>query len=343
MIHDTFSFDDILIKPASYSRVKSRNMVDTSMTLEGGISLDIPLISASMSLFDTISPYDEEPKPYLGFAIAMAESGGMHIFSRGVSFDKRVDAVEEIRNMGLNVGIAVGIDEFLQNKYLLENLGVLVSIDIANGSIIESLVWRGEKPLVIGNFANELASQPIIDVDNFSKKRRFEGNVILKYGIGNGSACSTRLMTGVGYPQAGLLYSLKNSDYPIISDGGINTIGDFCKSIALGANLVMTGRLLGHAKETPWNIVNISGTQYKPYRGMASREEKRSKKFVEGESGFIPYLEKTVKEIVYDFSDGLKSAMAYCDAFSLDEFIAKASFIKSPSAIHENQVRLVKL
>jgi IMP dehydrogenase/GMP reductase len=76
---------------------------------------------------------------------------------------------------------------------------------------------------------------------------------------------------------------------------------------------------------------------------MASREEKRSKKFVEGVSGYVPYLEKTVQESVHDFSDGLKSAMAYCDAFSLNEFIAKASFIKAPSAVHENQVRLVKL
>jgi len=343
MIHDTFSFDDILIKPAPFSRVRSRAMADTSIVIGGGVYLNVPLVSASMSLFDTVSPYDDEPQPYLEFAIAMAEAGGMHIFSRGVSFDKRVGAVTEIRDMNLNVGIAVGLNEFLENKTLLEGLGVLVSIDIANGSIIDRIVWRGEKPLVVGNFANELIDPTYNNSPNFSQKKRFEGNVILKYGIGNGSACSTRLATGVGYPQAGLLYSIRNRDHLIISDGGINTVGEFCKAIALGADLVMTGRLLGHARETPWDVINVNGVPYKPYRGMASREEKRSKKFVEGVSGYVPYLEKTVQEIVHDFSDGLKSAMAYCDAFSLGEFIAKASFIKAPSAVHENQVRLVKL
>lgn len=333
MIHETFSFEDILIKPVDSSRVRSRSMVDTSIDLYGGIHLEVPLLSASMSLFDTVSPYDDEPKPYLGFAIALAEAGGMHIFSRAVNFKDRVRAVSEIRDMGLNVGIAVGVDEFWDNKELLEKLNVLVSIDIANGSIIDELFWRGEKPLVVGNFANEKVS--------FSKK--FQGNVIIKYGIGNGSACSTRLATGVGYPQAGLLYAVRDGNYPIISDGGINTIGEFCKAVALGADLVMTGRLLGHAKETPWDVVYQNDIPYKPYRGMASKDEKRSKKFVEGESGYVPYLEKTVKEIVYDFSDGLKSAMSYCDSFTLDEFISKVQFVKSPSAVTENQVRLIRL
>jgi IMP dehydrogenase len=286
-----------------------------------------------MSLFDTVSPYDDEPKPYLDFAIALADAGGMHIFSRGVSFKERVRAVSEIRDMGFNVGIAVGVDEFWSHKEFLEKLNVLVSIDIANGSIIDDIFWRGEKPLVVGNFANEKVS--------FSNK--FQGNIIIKYGIGNGSACSTRLATGVGYPQAGLLYAVRDGNYPIISDGGINTIGEFCKAIALGADLVMSGRLLGHAKETPWDVVYQGDIPYKPYRGMASKDEKKSKKFVEGESGYIPYLEKTVKEIVYDFSDGLKSAMSYCDSFTLDEFMSKVKFVKSPSVVSENQVRLLKL
>ena len=171
MIHETFSFEDILIKPAAHSRVKSRSMADTSLVLEGDIFLKIPLISASMSLFDTVSPYEDDPQPYLGFAIALAEAGGMHIFSRGVSLDKRINAVTEIRNMGLNIGIAVGFDEFLENKSLLEDLQVLVSVDIANGSIIDNVVWKGKKPLVVGNFANELVSQPVIDKPNFSQKK----------------------------------------------------------------------------------------------------------------------------------------------------------------------------
>jgi IMP dehydrogenase/GMP reductase len=239
MIEESFTFDDILIKPTYMSRVKSRSLVDTSTNV-GGIELKLPLISSSMSLFDTVSPYKADP--YVLFAIALAEAGGMHIFSRALSFEDRIFAVNVLKDLNLNVGMAVGIDEFNEHKSMLENLNVVISIDIANGAIIDNINWMGEKPLIVGNFAN-----PEISISE-----RFNGNIIIKLGVGNGAACSTRLATGVGYPQAGLIYeAAKNSNYPIISDGGIVSVADFSKAIALGADVVMTGRMLGHAKETP--------------------------------------------------------------------------------------------
>lgn len=331
MFEESFTFDDILIKPAHTSWVTSRSKVDTSTSI-GGVELKLPLISSSMSLFDTVSPYQADP--YILFAIKLAEAGGMHIFSRALSFEDRIYAVNVLKEANLNVGMAVGIDEFNDNISLLENLGVVVSIDIANGAIIDEILWWGDKPLIVGNFAN-----PEISTTN-----RFQGNVVLKLGVGNGSACSTRIATGVGYPQAGLVYeAARNSNYSLISDGGIGSVADFSKAIALGADVVMTGRMLGHAKETPWSVVRLNEKEYKPYRGMASREEKRSKKFVEGASGYIPYVGKTIQEIIYDLSDGLRSAMSYCDSFDVKEFQRKARFVKSPSHGNESAVRLITL
>jgi GMP reductase len=225
MISDSFTFEDILIQPHNHSRVKSRSTVDTSVEI-GGVKLDMPVISASMSLFDTYSPFSEkEETPYISFATAIAEAGGMHIFSRATYFWPRVMAANVVASSGLNVGAAVSLQEFLENQDMLENQNFVVSIDIANGAIIDDIDWRGEKPLIVGNFGN-----PSIGMTD-----RFKGNVILKLGIGSGNACSTRLVTGVGAPQAGLVYeTARNTNFPLISDGGINTIGDFVKAIALG-------------------------------------------------------------------------------------------------------------
>lgn len=331
MFKQSFTFGDILIQPSSFSRVKSRSYVDTSCSI-GTIKLKMPVISASMSLFDTISPYDSTA--YRGFARALAEAGGVHIFSRALSFSDRVFSVHSLVSDGLNSGMAVSLDEFLRHKDTLEKLNTLISIDIANGAIIPNLVWRGINPLILGNFAN-----PDITITN-----RFEGDVILKLGVGSGSACSTRIATGVGFPQAGLVYEAsRNSNFRIISDGGITSGSDFTKALALGADFVMTGRIFGHAKETPWSTLDISGKNYKPYRGMASLEEKRSKKFVEGASGYIEYHGKSVQEIMHDLSDGLKSAMSYCDALTLDEFSKNATFVLSPSHREESSVRLITL
>lgn len=329
MIKESFTFNDILIQPSTYSRVTSRTRANTQ-TMLGQTLLRLPIISSSMSLFDTASPYDS--KPYLDFAVALAEAGGIHIFSRALSFEDRISSVKTLSKSRLPVGMAVSLQEFHDNRNELQKLRVPLSIDIANGAIIHSIHWPSPEPLILGNFAN-----PRIGVTD-----RFTGNVILKLGVGNGSACSTRLATGVGYPQGGLVYETSRmSNFKIISDGGINSPADFCKAIALGADFVMTGKIFGHAKETPWQTTKIDGKEYKPYRGMASAEEKKSKKFVEGASGYIEYQGKSVQDIMYELSDGIRSAMSYCDATSILEFQAKANFVKASSHGEESSVRLI--
>lgn len=336
MVENTYSFDDILIKPKAYSSVKSRGDVDTSVSLYGNIGLLVPILSASMSAFDT---FENTRDIYYKFAASMHEAGGMHIFSRATLFSERLKAVQSLSATGVQCGIAVSTSEFETFREELFTLppNTVVSIDIANGSILENITWGGDyniphPTLIIGNFGNPAA---VI-------RRDFLGQIVFKMGIGSGSGCTTRLATGVGAPQAWLVQeSSKISRKPVISDGGITQPSDFAKALALGADLVMIGKLLASAKETPWAPVKLDGKWYKPYRGMASKEEKGVTEHIEGKSGYVPYEEKPIFQIVAELKQGLASAMSYSDAHNLLEFKQRAEFLRvTPLTVIENGTRL---
>ena len=337
---ETFTFDDILIKPKSHSTVMSRSHVNVETSLYNYIKLQMPVMSASMSLFDT----KENSREILySFAVAMHEAGGIHIFSRSTSFQDRIKAVKSLAAVGIQSGMAVSLTEF--NAYLddLVNLpeNSVLSIDIANGAIISDIVWGGDylKPfptLILGNYGNPGAVL----------RRDLLGQIAFKIGIGSGTGCTTRVTTGVGAPQAWLIQETsKVSRKPVISDGGVKGVDDFVKAIALGANLVMMGKMFAAAKETPWKEVKASnGKWYKPYRGMASAEEKGVQSHIEGAAGYIPYEEKSVSDIMQELKDGLTSAMSYSDSRDLEEFYLKKEFIRvTPSTVVENGSRLYQL
>lgn len=335
---ETYTFDDILIKPKSSSSVLSRSEVDVRCKLYDHLSFSLPAISASMSLFDTES--DSSRSIVYGFAAAMAEAGSLHIFSRATSFSDRLRAVKSLASVGIPCGISVSLSEFdlyFSDLYSLPENSV-VSIDIANGSIIKNIKWGGDysplPTLILGNFGNPGAVL----------RRDLLGQIAFKVGIGSGAGCTTRVSTGVGAPQAWLVAETKSlSRKPIISDGGINSVADFVKAVALGADLVMMGKIFSVAKETPWKPIKIEGKWYKPYRGMASAEEKGVQSYIEGASGFLPYEEKSLSDIMSELRDGLSSAMSYSDSHDLEEFWQKKEFIRvTPSTRIENGDRLYR-
>lgn len=342
---ETFTFDDILIMPKGKSRVASRKLVNIKQTIYD-TTFPTPILSASMSVFDTMSR--ESRDIYYQFANAIFEAGGTHIFSRSTLFDDRFKAVKTLTGLGVRCGIAVSLREFEVYQKQLEELNnqALVSIDIANGAIIGSIDWNGEASLIVGNYGNPWTYE--------ERYTDWYGNLMIKLGIGSGAGCTTRMTAGVGAPQAWLIHKAAKErnkfeefyqpeeGLPIISDGGVNSTADFVKAIALGADLVMMGSMLAVAAETPWEPVKINGEWYKPYRGMASQEEKRSSSHIEGASGYLPFYGLTVKEIIDEMKDGLTSAMSYSDSFNLDEFRQKAEFLKVTNATRiENNARLV--
>lgn len=333
---ETFTFEDILIEPKAFSTVSSRSLVDTGVNIHG-IRLELPLISASMSVFDTLDATSHSI--YYQFSDAISDLGGMHIFSRATLFHDRLYAAKNIAEPGNPVGLAVSLQEFRAYRSDLENLpdNIIVSIDVANGAIIESIKWHGQNPLIIGNFGNKLAMG-----------RLDTGNVVYKAGIGSGAGCTTRVATGVGAPQAWLIQQMNkerkeiNKTTPIISDGGVVTVADFVKSLALGADAVMVGKMLAATRESPWSPVKIDNKWYKHYRGMASSEEKGNNSHIEGASGYIPYEDKSLADVIHELKDGLTSAMSYTNSMSITDFHANADFLKVTNATRiENNHRLL--
>jgi IMP dehydrogenase len=174
----------------------------------------------------------------------------------------------------------------------------------------------------------------------------------VKVGIGPGSICTTRIVTGVGVPQitaiANVANALRGSEVPIIADGGIRFSGDMCKAIAAGAHVIMIGSLFAGTEEAPGEVELYQGRAYKSYRGMGSlgamgqvhgssdryfqEENRESAKLVpEGIEGRVPY-KGTVVAIVHQLLGGLRSSMGYTGCATINEVREKAKFVRVTAA-----------
>ena len=186
-----------------------------------------------------------------------------------------------------------------------------------------------ELDVVVGNVATGAAAKYLYD----------NGADGVKVGIGPGSICTTRVVAGVGVPQLSAVYDvfsvLKDTDVPLIADGGLRYSGDIVKALAAGGNCCMIGSLVAGTEESPGDTVIYNGRKFKTYRGMGSLEAMGQKngskdryfqsdttdvkKLVpEGIAGRVPY-KGTVQEVLYQLTGGLRSGMGYCGAHNIDE------------------------
>jgi IMP dehydrogenase len=164
----------------------------------------------------------------------------------------------------------------------------------------------------------------------------------VKVGVGPGSACTTRVVTGVGVPQLSAVMwcaeVLAEHEIPLIADGGIRAGGDVAKALAAGGDTVMVGNLLARSDESPGKAIERDGVKYRQYRGMASHGAAASRPAANGSSpdaaegveGLVPVtgpVEATIRELV----GGLRSSMSYCGAYDLHEFQRLASFVRITS------------
>jgi IMP dehydrogenase len=172
------------------------------------------------------------------------------------------------------------------------------------------------------------------------------GAKMIKVGIGNGAACSTRVVTGHGIPQLTAIYntSFIKLDFPevkICADGGCKTSGDIVKAIAAGADFVMLGSMLAGTDESPGQVLEENGQKYKVYKGMASKEAqiafrgKVNNKAPEGVSGKVPYV-GSVSDLLEELAGGIRSGFSYSGASNCLEFKKKATFVRiTPSGYYE--------
>jgi IMP dehydrogenase len=262
----------------------------------------------------------------------------------------------------LLVGAAMGVvGDYLDRAVELVKAGcdVLV-VDIAHGhsenalrAVREIRARLGGVDLIAGNVATAEGTRDLIEA----------GADAVKVGVGPGSICITRVVTGVGVPQlTAVMDSVREADrygIPVMADGGIRQAGDVSKALAAGASTVMVGNLLAGTRESPGVVVTRNGRRYKTSRGMASAEatlerRRREKPGWEGEAdltdvipegveGMVPF-KGDAAEVLVQLAGGLRSGMSYLGARTLAEFKENATFIQITGAgMNESQPHDIEL
>ncbi len=248
--------------------------------------------------------------------------------------DKPMACKDEKGRLRVAAGVGVTVDTLDRMQALVSAGADAIVIDTAHGhskGVIDKL--REAKAsfknidIVVGNIATGTAARMLVE----------NGADAVKVGIGPGSICTTRVVAGVGVPQLSAVYdvysALKDTDVPLIADGGLRYSGDVVKALAAGGSSVMIGSLVAGTEESPGDTIIYNGRKFKSYRGMGSLEAmehgskdryfqadtKDVKKLVpEGIAGRVPY-KGTVQEVIYQLTGGLRSGMGYCGAASIEK------------------------
>jgi IMP dehydrogenase len=275
----------------------------------------------------------------------------------GLITSKDILKMEEFPNASkdkkgrLLVGAAVGVKgDYLERTEALLDAGAdVIVVDIAHGHSDNAincvhLIKKAFKDceLIAGNIATGNGTEDLIKA----------GVDAIKVGVGSGSICITRVITGSGVPQlTAILDSVKIAnkyEIPVISDGGIRNSGDLTKALAAGSSSVMVGSLLGGTDESPGKTLVKNGKKYKIYRGMASfyaslgrkyREEGEQNKESDELNDYVPEgveamvsYKGSVVEIIRQLVGGLRSGLSYCGAKTINEMQQNAEFVRITTA-----------
>ncbi|WP_251357891.1 IMP dehydrogenase [Kangiella sp. TOML190] len=250
----------------------------------------------------------------------------------------------------LRVGAAVGtgVDTEDRVEALIEAGVDIILVDTSHGhsqGVLDKVKWvkqkYSHKQVIGGNIATAAGARALVDA----------GADAVKVGIGPGSICTTRIVTGVGVPQISAISNvareLKGSGVPFIADGGVRFSGDICKALAAGAYCVMVGSMLAGTEEAPGEVELYQGRSYKSYRGMGSlgaMNQKNSsadryfqssnaadKLVPEGIEGRVPY-KGAMNQIIHQMMGGLRSSMGLTGCATIDEMRNKAEFVRVTNA-----------
>src|SRR3989344_5435969 len=329
IIKEGFTFDDVLIVPSASRMEPSEASLKINIA---GIELSVPFLSAAM---DRVTE--------ARMAIALGKLGGLGVIHRNCSISDQVAMVSESKKACVPVAAACGPFAAERATALDKANCDVIVIDCAHGhnlNVVESArkIKKSLKhaKMIFGNIATGEAAKAACQFAD-----------AVKVGVGPGSICTTRLISGVGVPQLSAILEVaavaKKYKVPVIADGGIRTSGDIAKALAAGASAVMLGNLFAGTDEAPGKIVEKGGVKFKEYRGMGSEAVIKSasgseryfthgrKAVPEGVEALVPY-KGPVAEIIATLVSGVQVGMGYVGARTISEFEKKAQFIRTPRA-----------
>jgi IMP dehydrogenase len=346
--NEGLTFDDVLLLPNESSF--PREAVDLTTKLHPKIMLKLPILSSPM---DTVTEAN--------MAIAMAEAGGLGVIHRNLQIDKQKVMVEAVKKAGHQVAAAIGAGQDMEERVkALVDAGVdMIVVDSGHGHstyIMDCVkfIKKNHKNVVVmaGNIATYDGAKALIKA----------GADILRVGVGPGSICTTRVVTGMGVPQITALLeaarACKGTKVTFVADGGIRMMGDMAKALATGASAVMLGSMLAGHEQSPGEKVTHDGKEYKKYRGMGSvgamqkggaerygqKEQTATEKLVaEGVEGMVPF-KGDVHDFLYQAGGSLRSSFYYLGSKTVDEFHKKANFIRiTPAGMKESHPHSISI
>ena len=337
------TYEDVLLIP-QWSDINSRKDVSLN-TYFNGRNYTLPIISANMDSVTGVS-----------MANALHNAGGAGCLHRFCSTQDNINAFIETEGMAW-CSFGLGEQELERACALVEVGCKTLVLDVAHGAqqqvaeqyLALKMFLRDKVLIIVGNFGSV---NSIVLFEKYINKKGYDLDGI-KLGIGNGANCTTRVKTGHGYPQWSLIKDVyEKYDGFIIADGNIKNAGDVAKALGAGADFVMVGSLLAGTDECPGDIYGVTykadpnsdrgvladySSAYKILRGSASAEayadQGKTQDYIaaEGISAKIPY-KGSVVPILKDIEGGLRSALSYSGARTLDEFREKAEFVEITGA-----------
>ncbi|MDT3696137.1 MAG: guanosine monophosphate reductase [Ignavibacterium sp.] len=323
----SLTYDDISLIPTQISRIKSRTEASTNCNFLG-LKLTVPVISSPM---DSVTGIE--------MAKELTKLGSLGIINR---FDSSLDAVLNAKNGKGIKAVSIALNTDLKTIEKIAEKKYLICIDTANANNkevlkkTEAIKKKFDVKVIVGNIAH---GDSLHQLEN-------AGADAVRVGIGSGSVCTTSIQTGIGIGQVSSLLNIcfsraqKNLKIKIIADGGVKSPGDVAKAIALGADIVMLGRMLSGTRETPGEVIKYNGQLWKKYRGSASFGVKMRNEFIEGEETMVAY-KGAVKNVIDGISDGLKSSMSYMNCLNLNELRKTETFaVLSNSSFLERLPRI---
>lgn len=328
-IRDGFTFDDVLLRPLASSIEPAQASLHTTIA---GIKLTIPFLSAAM---------DKVTGPEM--AIEMSKIGALGVIHRNCTVEEQCAMVVLAKRSGATVAAACG--PFAAERAMaLEQAGAdAIVIDCAHGHNLNVIASAKkikktlkQAKMIFGNIATaEAAKDACVFAD------------AVKVGVGPGSICTTRIVSGVGVPQLSAIMDVarvaSRKKIPVIADGGIRTSGDIAKALAAGASAVMCGNMFAGTDEAPGEIIEKNGRKFKEYRGMGSKAVIESssgkerylttgrKAVPEGVEALVAY-KGPVADIIATLASGVQVGMGYVGARTIAEMHKKAEFIRITSA-----------